>query len=185
MKLHLGCWQRYIPGFVHIDLCDFEHIDYKRNIDDLSIFNNNSVTLIYSSHSFEYFDRKKGIKVLKEWLRVLRPGGILRMAVPDFDALINIYSKTGNLEIILGPLFGRMKIETDLKENISKYIYHKTIYNFKDLKILLKSCGFKNIKKYDWRKTIHLNYDDHSQAYFPHMDKENGLLLSLNIEAQK
>ena len=75
MKLHLGCWHRYIPGFIHIDLCDFSHIDYKRSIDDLSIFKENSVTLIYSSHSFEYFDRERGIMVLKEWLRVLKPGG--------------------------------------------------------------------------------------------------------------
>ena len=32
MKLHLGCWNRFIPGFIHIDLCDYDHIDYKRNI---------------------------------------------------------------------------------------------------------------------------------------------------------
>ena len=29
------------------------------------------------------------------------------------------------------------------------------------------------------------NYDDHSQAYFPHMDKENGIHVSLNIQGQK
>ena len=29
MKLNLGCWHRYIPGFIHVDLCDFEHIDHK------------------------------------------------------------------------------------------------------------------------------------------------------------
>jgi hypothetical protein len=34
IKLHLGCWHRYIPGFIHIDLCDMEHIDYKSSIDD-------------------------------------------------------------------------------------------------------------------------------------------------------
>jgi len=28
MKLHLGCWHRHIPGFVHVDLCDMDHIDY-------------------------------------------------------------------------------------------------------------------------------------------------------------
>jgi predicted SAM-dependent methyltransferase len=185
MKLHLGCWNRYLPGFVHVDLCDLPHIDHQRSIDDLSIFDDNSATLIYSSHSFEYFDRNEGVNVLKEWFRVLKKGGVLRLAVPDFDALINIYKKTGILENILGPLYGRMEIETNKLNKDTKYIYHKTSYNYNELETILLSSGYTNIKKYDWKKTIHLNYDDHSQAYFPHMDKENGLLLSLNIEAQK
>jgi predicted SAM-dependent methyltransferase len=59
MKLHLGCWHRNIPGFINVDLCDMEHINYKSNIDDLSMFPNNSASLIYSSHSFEYFNRQE------------------------------------------------------------------------------------------------------------------------------
>ena len=55
MRLHLGCWHKNIPGFVNIDLCDMEHIDHKSTIDDLSMFDDDSASLIYSSHSFEYF----------------------------------------------------------------------------------------------------------------------------------
>ena len=43
----------------------------------------------------------------------------------------------------------------------------------------------KEIKKYNWRKTEHSMFDDHSQAYLPHMDKENGILISLNVECVK
>jgi predicted SAM-dependent methyltransferase len=75
MKLHLGCWHRNIPGFVNVDLCDMPHIDYKSNIDDLSMFKDNSIELIYTSHTFEYFDRIQAPKVLKEWNRVLLAGG--------------------------------------------------------------------------------------------------------------
>ena len=32
---------------------------------------------------------------------------------------------------------------------------------------------------------IHIDYDDYSQAYYPHMDKDNGILISLNVEAIK
>lgn len=182
MQLHLGCWHRHIPGFIHIDLCDMPHIDYKRSIDDLSIFSDNSIDLIYSSHSFEYFDRIKGIEVLKEWHRVLKPKGILRIAVPDFDQLVTLYNRTGDIEKILGPLYGRMEIKTKNSEQI---LYHKTTYNFKSLKSILEICGFTNVTRYDWRNTIHKDFDDHSQAYYPHMDKEHGLLLSLNVEAIK
>jgi len=58
-------------------------------------------------------------------------------------------------------------------------------YKDKSLEKLLNEIGFSSIKRYDWRNTEHANIDDHSQAYYPHMDKENGLLISLNIEAHK
>lgn len=182
MKLNLGCWHRYIPGFIHVDLCDMEHIDYKSNIDDLSMFDDSSASLIYSSHSFEYFNRTEAIEVLKEWGRVLKSGGTLRIAVPDFDSLIQVYKKTGEIEKILGPLYGQMNINNGNEEQT---LYHKTTYNFKSLEALLINNGFKNVQRYDWQKTIHKDYDDHSQAYFPHMDKENGILVSLNVEAVK
>jgi predicted SAM-dependent methyltransferase len=182
MKLNLGCWHRDIPGFVNIDLCDFPHINYKSSIDDLSMFEDNTIDLIYSSHSFEYFDRLEAVTVLKEWRRVLKPGATLRLAVPDFDQLIQIYGKTKNLKKILGPLFGRMEIDTEKEK---KMLYHKTVYTFDSLKNLLEEGGFTDVHRYDWKKTIHKDYDDHSQAYYPHMDKENGILLSLNIEALK
>jgi len=44
--------------------------------------------------------------------------------------------------------------------------------------------GFVHIR-YDWRQTIHKDYDDVSPAYIPHMDKEHGILISLNVEAEK
>jgi predicted SAM-dependent methyltransferase len=182
MKIHLGCWTRNIPGFVNIDLVDLPHIHYKQNIDDLSLFSDCSAELIYSSHNFEYFDRLEGEKVLKEWRRVLKPGGTLRIAVPDFDKLIEVYKTTSSIDKILGPLFGRMPINT---EDGQKVLYHKTVYNYDSLKKMLEECGFINVRRYDWRNTIHKDYDDHSQAYFPHMDKNNGILISLNLEADR
>ena len=49
------------------------------------------------------------------------------------------------------------------------------------------TCGRAQGKghRYDWRQTLHKDHDDFSQAYVPHMDKEKGLLISLNVEADK
>ena len=66
-----------------------------------------------------------------------------------------------------------------------KVIYHKTTYDFHSLKMLLEKLGMKNIKRYDWRDVDHSIFDDHSQAYIPHMDKDNGTLISLNVECMK
>jgi len=180
MKLHLGSGKKYIPGFIHIDLADFPHIDYKRDISNLSLFKDNSVDLIYCCHALEYFDRQKAELALKEWHRVLKPVGILRLAVPDFEAIIKVYQKYNTLDHrgILGPLYGKMKVGND-------FIYHKTTYDFNSLKKLLESVGYKNIQRYNWYDTIHKDYDDFSQSFIPHMDKKNGLLISLNVEAEK
>ena len=102
----------------------------------------------------------------------------LRVCVPNFDSLLKVYDDTNDLDTIIGPLYGRMFAD-------DKLIYHKTVYNFKKISRLLSDIGFKHIKEYDWRDTDHADYDDHSQAYFPHMDKKNGILVSLNIECKK
>jgi len=179
MKLHLGCWHRYIPGFVHVDLSNHDHIDYVSDIGNLNFIDDETVDYIYCSHALEYKDYDEALKVLSEWNRVLKKNAILRVAVPDFDALIELYSITNDIDKIIGPMYGKMKI------NNKEKIYHRVIYNFNKLKSLLKISGFNKIKKYNWRNTEHYHIDDHSQAYYPHMNKENGKLLSLNVECNK
>lgn len=181
LKLHLGCGKRYIPGFIHIDIANFDHIDYRISVDNLSVIESNSCSLIYASHVFAYFDRSEAIGVIKEWYRVLRPGGLLRMAVPDFRQQVKLYEITENLDRLLGGLYGRMEIEIPGEK---KTVYLKTVYDFPSLKRVLENGGFMNVRHYNWRETIHRDYDDYSQAYFPHMDK-NGFLTSLNVEADK
>ena len=51
---------------------------------------------------------------------------------------------------------------------------------------LLKKIEFSEIRKYNWKDyQVHIENDDHSQAYKPNMDKDNGTLISLNIEVTK
>ena len=67
------------------------------------------------------------------------------------------------------------------------FIYHRTVYDKNILTELLERIGFSDIELWDWREVFkdNLGYDDHSQAYFPHMDKENGIHVSLNIQCKK
>ena len=182
VKLHIGCGKRYLKGYVHIDINEFEHIDYRSNGRTLPMFQDNSVNLIYASHMLEYFDRLEVVDVLKEWHRVLKKGGTLRLAVPDFEALVKVYLKTKNLQLILGPMYGRWPLTDDT------IIYHKTIYDFTSLDNVLSSVGFHNTHIWQWQDVFTgelEGYDDYSQAYFPHMDKKQGTLISLNVEAEK
>ena len=177
IKLNIGSGKtNFGYEWTNIDKLNLPHIK-SHDITKLNYLDN-SINEIYSSNTLEYFDYQKAYEVLKEWYRVLKVGGIIRLSVPNFDKLIGLYFKTYNMSDIIGPLFG--KIEVDGEE-----IYHKTVFNKVTLMNLLYVVGFKRIKEYDIETTEPFcSFDDQSHAYYPHMDK-NGLLLTLNLEAIK
>lgn len=176
MKLHLGCGSKHIPGFVHVDLEDYPHIDHRVPVNALSFAQDDSVELIYASHVLEHFGRNEIDQVLREWFRVLRKGGILRLAVPDFQAISLRYQETADLNEVLGLVCGGQR---------NQYDFHKMIFDENSLREQLQLAGFSSVSYYEWRRTDHSWLDDYSQAYLPHMDKESGRLMSLNVEAVK
>ncbi|MFC1945687.1 methyltransferase domain-containing protein [Chloroflexota bacterium] len=176
VKLHIGCGERYIPGFTHVDVRKFEHVDVVAPAWQLDVFEDDSVDLIYCCHTLEHLKKTQVGLTLAEWHRVLRPGGVLRLAVPDFAKICQMYTRTGDLSQLLGLLMGGQ----DYPENT-----HYTVYDYAYLAGLLQDAGFTSVRCYDWRETEHWDHDDFSQAYLPHMDKEHGTLMSLNVEAEK
>jgi predicted SAM-dependent methyltransferase len=182
VNIHLGCGKRHLPGFVHVDLLDAPHIDYRHDVRSLPMFGEGSAELIYACHVLEYFDRAEVLEVLREWRRVLGTGGVLRVAVPDFAALAEVYRETSNLALVHGPLYGAITIAG---ADGPCTLYHRTVYDFGTLAEVLRTAGLRDVRRYDWRETIHKDFDDFSQAYIPHMDKQSGRLISLNVEAVK
>jgi SAM-dependent methyltransferase len=179
LKLHLGCGKRHIPTFVHVDRVAFPHVDHVRDIRDLSIFRDRSADLIYACQVIEYFDREDLVPVLAEWRRVLRPGGILRLSVPDFAVMTRLYTAGLPLEWFLGTLYGK------IPDGSGGFIYHRTTYDEASLRSVLESNGFEGAERWEWRETEHAHVDDFSQAYFPHMEKARGILWNLNMQARR
>ena len=130
IKINMGCgWRDFGKDWVHIDGGDYPHLDSK------DIFNlpyqDNSVDLIYASHVIEYFNREEVKDVLNEWIRVLKPNAKLRLAVPNFESIVKIYSmKEYSLDNCLGLLYGKMPMSNET-------IYHRTTYDYKSLNNLL------------------------------------------------
>jgi len=176
MKLHLGCGDKHIDGFINIDFRYLPGVDEINNVSILKKYNNNSVDLIYASHVLEHFTRWEYKMVLKRWYDILKPNGILRLGVPDFNSIVEYYNKTKDLRTISGLLYGGQ----DYVGNT-----HYWTWDFETLKNELEEIGFNDIKRYNWKETEHSHIDDYTQCYLPHMDKKNGLLMSLNIEAKK
>lgn len=177
MRLHLGCGAKYIPGWYHVDVVDLPHINLRHSIDSLPMLLDGSASAIYVCHALEHFLRREVKRVLAEWFRILRPGtGVLRLAVPDFAAIAEEYCTNRNLNEVIGLLFGRQD---------GLYGFHNAVYDETVLTDLLTSVGYVNVRRYDWRSTEHAWLDDFSQAYLPHMNKDTGRLMSLNIEANR
>jgi predicted SAM-dependent methyltransferase len=164
-----------MKGFINVDIAPFPGVDV---VSDVSIlpFADQSVDLIYSSHVFEHIHRTKTIDVLKEWHRVLKVGGIIRLAVPDFQQCVSWYLNNGDLDTIQGLVCGGHKNDNDA---------HRALFDHKKMKRQLESAGFFDVRSWNWRKTDHADHDDYSQSYLPHMDKEQGMLMSLNLEATR
>lgn len=178
MKIAVGCGKRnYGKGWLHVDGAHFDHVKYHDIF--LEEFKDREADLIYACHLIAYFDRQEIIHLLECWRRVLRLGGILRIATPDFETMAQLYFN-GKIALsdIVGPLYGKWPID-------GKLVYHKTCYDSIELTWLLEDAGFKDVEEYDWRKTSHADIDDHSQSFIPKMDKEHGILISLNLECRR
>ena len=179
LKLHLGCGAKYIPGFFHVDALAYPHVDRQAMVERLDFLSNDSVELIFASHVLEHFGRHEVDNVLREWHRVLRPGGILRLGVPDFAACARLYVEgklLNGINDIMGLIIGGQRDSHD---------FHQMIFDRPTLEARLKAVGFSQCRLWDWRSTEHRQVDDYSQAYLPHLDKEHGTLVSLNLEAIK
>lgn len=177
MKLHLGCGYKKLDGFINIDTRNIEGVvDVVDDIGKLTSFEDNTVSLIYCSHVLEHIGRHEYMSILKRWYELLDDEGTLRLAIPDFEKVVEHYNKHKSMDDIRGFLYGGQ----NYKEN-----YHYCAWDFNKIKSDLESIGFTEVKRYDWKSTEHSHIDDYSQCYLPHMDKENGMLMSLNVEAKK
>ena len=96
LKLHLGCGENNIKGYVNIDFPPSEHTiqtiqgaDAFANLIHLK-FPENSVDEVRSHHVFEHFDRQTALALLCKWHQWLKVGGTLVIETPDFEAGIKM-----------------------------------------------------------------------------------------------
>ena len=176
IKLNLGCYDRKIPYFTNVDIRSDVNPDLVDDVFKLEKVQNNSVDLIYACHVLEHADYKESELALARWFEVLKPGGVLRLAVPDMEAHFAHYYYHRDLRLLHSTFWGSQR---------HPYDYHKNGWDYKKLCEDLINTGFCDIRRYDWRETEHFYVDDYSQTYYPHLDKTNGKLMSLNVEATK
>jgi predicted SAM-dependent methyltransferase len=134
LKIHLGAGPINIQGWVNIDARKAPHIHLCSEGFSLKEFTDGSISEIYMCHVLEHFSFEEVGSLVKHLRNKLTDNGVLRLSVPDFDKLCNVYQINGeNLELIKFALMGGQ----DYPHN-----FHKSVFNKESLKKLLQECGF-------------------------------------------
>lgn len=140
LRLHLGCGHVDYPGFVNVDGRPAAHVHHVQGLERLDDFADGCAELVYASHCLEHFPHGRVRAVLSEWQRVLRPGGVLRVSVPDFDLLLQTYLDSGrNLRSVQMPLMGEQNYPLN---------FHFTAFNEQFLREMLEQAGLHSVRRW-------------------------------------
>ena len=109
-----------------------------------------SVDCIYTSHMVEHLSQEGAKSFLVEVKRVLKAGGIVRIAVPDLKIAVDEYLKSNDADAFMkGILVKAPEIDT-LKQKINLFIsgyrHHQWLYDGNSLAKLLLEMDFKSVE---------------------------------------
>jgi predicted SAM-dependent methyltransferase len=91
MLLNLGCGQRIHPDWVNVDFSQSCSGIISHDLTSGLPFCSESFEAVYHSHLLERFTKNHAPVFLKDCFRVLKPGGIIRVVVPDLETITRIY----------------------------------------------------------------------------------------------
>jgi predicted SAM-dependent methyltransferase len=89
--LNLGCGQRFHPAWTNLDLQPAHPSVRRWDVTQPLPFADGSFDAVYHSHLLEHLPRAQALPFLTECRRVLKPGGVLRLAVPNLEAIARLY----------------------------------------------------------------------------------------------
>jgi SAM-dependent methyltransferase len=90
-KLNFGCGDRIADGWINVDFHASDPRVRRFNLLKGFPYPDNHFEVVYSSHVLEHFTREQAQFLLSEANRVLKPGGILRIVVPDLAGTCKEY----------------------------------------------------------------------------------------------
>ena len=170
-KLHIGGKVR-VPGWENLNVVPGPAVDHVGDAVDLARFADGTFVEVYASHVLEHFDYAGALqRALAEWQRVLAPGGVLRLSVPDLDVLAHLFLQRHRFDInqrfqIMRMMFGG---------HVDAHDVHLVGLNAEFLAGFLSAAGFGR----DERVPRHGQFPDTSDMQVA------GTPISLNVVAHK
>ncbi|QIR40337.1 methyltransferase domain-containing protein [Tolypothrix sp. PCC 7910] len=161
----MGAWITKIPVVSHINKnLKILNLDWPSNIFLYDLrkkfpWTDNSVDVVYSSHTLEHLSKTEGQNFLRECYRVLKPHGVIRIIVPDLKAIINKYLQ-GQIaaDQLLDALYVGYESPEDniLKKKLAPFIRfpHKCMYDTPTLLKVMSEIGFEVTSKQAFESEI-------------------------------
>jgi predicted SAM-dependent methyltransferase len=150
-RLNWGCGDWRPDGWINSDRLDAPGVDIVCDIHDGLPLADDSLDYAVSVHALPEIGYDDLVPVLQELRRVLKPGGVLRLSLPDLDKGIDAY-RAGNA--------GYFVIGDEWKDISSKMIVQllwygrsRTLFTYEFTKELLERAGFRAISKCAFKET--------------------------------
>ena len=109
-------------------------------------FRDASIDAVLASHVLEHLTVDEARSCVAEIHRVLKPGGVVRVAVPDLDAVIADYDSSGPDAFLDGLLQGR--------ERSTSRHRHWWNYNEVSMRALLEGAGFRIVERREYQQGL-------------------------------
>jgi predicted SAM-dependent methyltransferase len=139
-KLNLGCGGRFRDGWVNVNFTSTGRGVIEADLGKGVPFSDQSFDMIYHSHLLEHFSKADALVFLKDCFRVLRPGGVIRIAVPDLESITRNYlfalekARAGtkgwdhNYEWMLLEMYDQV-VRNQSGGEMARYLFNETIPN--------------------------------------------------------
>jgi predicted SAM-dependent methyltransferase len=138
LRLHIGCGQEAIAGWINIDSHALPGVDRVLDVRKGLPFRN--VSAIYAEHFLEHLGLDDGLGFLKECRRVLAPSGVLRLSTPNLDWVYATHYR-------LPQVSAEETLHDCLQLNRAFHGWgHQFLYNRATLLSVLKAAGFATVR---------------------------------------
>lgn len=170
LRLHVG-GEAPLDGWKVLNIDPADYVDYVGDCSDLSQFADQSVAEIYASHVLEHLGYLDDLpNALKEFHRVLKVGGRLRLSVPDLETLCRLFLHP---KLDMSSRFHVMRIM--FGGQMDAHDFHKVGMTEEFMTDYLQVAGFQSIERVE---TFDLVADTSTL-------KLAGVAVSLNMQAVK
>jgi predicted SAM-dependent methyltransferase len=153
LLLHLGCGTNKLPGWVNIDLLGYA-ADIPWNLLRALPFPTGCARAAFLEHVIEHFTLADSLTLLEECRRVLRPGGVIRIGVPDLGRYMRSYA--GDRALIDQARPDRPTPLLAVAE-VAQSHGHQSAYDAETLILLLREAGFRDVAIRGFRESTALD----------------------------
>jgi predicted SAM-dependent methyltransferase len=155
VRLHLGSGELPRSSWINVDLFGVP-VQLVWNLNRNLPFADESVDAIFHEHVLEHLSIDHGLRLTAECFRILKPGGVLRIAVPDVQIYFGYYNRKAIPE-------ARNQTWTPLM-NVLQEFYgqgHRVMYDFETLAVLCHAAGFTDVERREFGQSALSSCPDH------------------------